>query len=212
MLEKIRSKIQKINEQNWEAKLKKSGLPIKFLHVSLENFIVKKGLKEAFLIAQNFENNIRQNIKAGKGIIFIGKVGVGKTHLACSIAKQAIRSGFDVKFFSSSELLEEIRLSFNDEGLREKLKNIHLADLWILDDFMTERVSEWVKEKIFTLLSYRYSNSKSTIITTEFLIEEIRLKYDAFGKKLTSRLTEANLNEIVHIDAEDFRKTMGITS
>ena len=53
----------------------------------------------------------------GTGLLLIGSIGVGKTHLAVGIIKELVLSkGIACLFYDYRELLKQIQNSYNDSG------------------------------------------------------------------------------------------------
>src|SRR5690606_10034841 len=48
----------------------------------------------------------------GRNVIFYGKPGRGKTHLAVAIAYRAIQNGFDALFVTAAELIDTLSAAF----------------------------------------------------------------------------------------------------
>ena len=67
--------------------------------------------------------------------VFIGGTGTGKTHLAIAIARQALRSGFRVRFFNLVDLanqLEQEKLAGKGGRLSDRLSRY--TELVVLDE------------------------------------------------------------------------------
>lgn len=100
-------------------------------------------------ITKDFFDKIIKN-DATDGLIITGKSGVGKTHLAASIAKKLIENDKIVLMWRLNSLLDMIKETFKDNTKSEK----ELIDLYsnfdmsIIDDLGTERISQWVLEKV----------------------------------------------------------------
>jgi DNA replication protein DnaC len=58
-------------------------------------------------------------VTEGRSLIFTGKPGRGKTHLAVAIAYRAIHNGFDVLFVTAAALIDELSAAFR-AGARAK--------------------------------------------------------------------------------------------
>ncbi len=102
-------------------------------------------------------------------LVFIGRVGCGKTHLAAAIANQALANGSRVLFSTVSDLLDHLRATFMPNATEfydHLFQEMREAELLVLDDLGAQQSSPWANEKLFQLLNYRYNSRFPTIITT----------------------------------------------
>ena len=60
-------------------------------------------------------------VTEGRCMIFGGKPGRGKTHLAVAIAYRAIQNGFDARFVTAAELIDELSAAFRSGQLADAL-------------------------------------------------------------------------------------------
>lgn len=60
-------------------------------------------------------------ITQGSSLIFSGKPGRGKTHLATAIAYRAIQNGFDALFVTAAELIDDLSAAFREGKLGKAL-------------------------------------------------------------------------------------------
>ncbi len=140
-------------------------------------------------------------------IVFIGPVGVGKTHLAMAVGNAALDADIVTLFATVPDLLDHLRQAFNlaasvvyDEVF-ERFKN---AELLILDDLGAEQSNSWVDEKLFQLLNYRYNLCLPTVVTLN------KQAWECLDVRLQSRLSDRSLVEPVILDqAKDFREQQG---
>jgi DNA replication protein DnaC len=138
-----------------------------------------------------------------------GPVGSGKTGLAWGIGREiAINSHWDPpKFVNVRQLLTKIRRSFGDADGADPMDE--LVDVWtlILDDLGAERVTDWTREWLATLIEGRYSAAHSTIVTSNYSPSQLarRLGHDdpIIGKRIVSRLVEDAV--IIKLDRADLR-------
>lgn len=115
--------------------------------------------------------------------------GSGKTRMAASIANELMeKHNTQVKFSTSMRILTEIRRSY-DPGTAmtesQLLSALSTTEVLIIDDFGTERVTDWVKDKFYEIINNRYVDKKVTIFTSNEPIED--LKYD---DRITNRIKE----------------------
>ena len=106
------------------------------------------------------------------GLLFVGSVGVGKTHLAVGIIKALIRDkGVRCLFCDYRELLKSIQNSYNPSVQAtemEILQPVFDAEVLVLDELGAVRSTEWVFDTVNYILNSRYNDNKTTIITTNF--------------------------------------------
>lgn len=68
-------------------------------------------------------------------LVFHGKTGRGKTHLATALGMSAVDRGMNVRFLPTAELVLQLGRAKRDGTLETMLKDIAKADLIILDEF-----------------------------------------------------------------------------
>jgi len=106
------------------------------------------------------------------GLLFVGSVGVGKTHLAAGIIRALMRDkGVPCLFCDYRELLKSIQNSYNasvQATEMEILRPVFDAEVLVLDELGAVRSTEWVFDTVNYILNSRYNDNKTTIITTNF--------------------------------------------
>lgn len=144
-------------------------------------------------------------------MIFIGRYGTGKTHLAFAIANSLLIQGVLVIYETFINLMEKLKESYSNDNLDyyEIIKLYCECDLLIIDDLGKERLSEWILEKLFQIVNTRYENMLPIIITTNYTEQELvkRLSLGNDGKtaeSLVSRLNEICLE--IDTNFQDYRK------
>jgi len=147
-----------------------------------------------------------------RGLLFMGTVGVGKTHLAVSILKGLTERGFTCLFYEFGALLKEIQDSYNQSTQTSELKvlaPILDAEVLVLDEIGASKPSEWVRDTMAHIINTRYNDKKLTIFTTNYLDEKRNEREetleDRIGVRLRSRLFE--MCRTVPIAGEDFRRS-----
>lgn len=194
-----------------EKLFKQSNVTKRGLKRTFQTFITNEENKNVFTMAKNYADNWNKYKQDGTGLIFIGRYGTGKTHLAFAIANSLLIQGIPVIYETFINLMEKLKESYNNNNLNyyEILKLYCNCDLLIIDDLGKERLSEWVLEKLFQIVNARYENMLPIIITTNYKEQELikRLSIGNDGKTAGSLVSR--LNEIcIEIDTnfQDFRK------
>lgn len=118
---------------------------------------------------------------AGGNLLLMGQAGTGKTFLSNCVAKELIDQYYSVIYLSSAQLFEALaREAFrrSEEGdLVESEKYILECDLLIIDDLGTEVNNSFVGSRLFGCINERILRRKSTIISTNLGLNDIRRLY-----------------------------------
>jgi DNA replication protein DnaC len=113
--------------------------------------------------------------KPNSWLVFHGKFGCGKTHLAAAIANYQVTAGRPAPMFVVvPDLLDHLRATFSPTStttLDKVFEQVRSAPLLILDDLGTESATPWAREKLFQLFNHRYAGRLPTVITTANSIE-----------------------------------------
>jgi DNA replication protein DnaC len=136
-------------------------------------------------------------------LFFHGNCGVGKTHLATSIAIYAMENQkTSVLFAVVPDLLDHLRATFHpDSGVAydERFAQVRNAHLLVLDDLGTENTTPWAREKLYQIFNHRYNEQLPTVVTSNQDFKKI-------DDRVLSRLLDTRLTTYVHVDAEDYRR------
>ena len=131
---------------------------------------------EAFKALTEFKEAVVKKVEAGDNLYIWGKnTGNGKTSWACKIMghyfrKIAFSSGLENEglYIYLPTFLNKLRDSFDDKTpeFEKELQMVESCNLLIVDDIGSERLTEWVRERIISIIHTRVSNGLSTIYTS----------------------------------------------
>ena len=147
-------------ETGQRRRIKKAGFPVM---KTLDEFNYNKleHVSEAFiweLAACDFINN-RQNI------VMVGNPGSGKTHLSIGLGMKACYAGFNVKFFTATNLANELAEAVQFHRLSKLEKSLAKIELLIIDELSYLTFNRHQSEMLFQVISER-SERASIIVTT----------------------------------------------
>lgn len=134
-------------------------------------------------------------------LILSGPTGSGKTSMAYAIGKEIYLLGNKVKIWQSAELFDEMR---GTDQSREVLESVKNADVLILDDLGSERKTDWVEERLFLIIDYRWQWKLPVIVTTNLTAEQMP---DKISERVISRLMDSSTFLVV--DGKDYRTDAG---
>ena len=97
-------------------------------------------------------------------VLLYGAVGTGKSCAAAVKARAMLADGQAVKWVSTSRLLEAMRA--NLDGAAAIMCDLVTAPLLVLDDFASERATEWTTDRLALLVSSRWDDERPTVVTT----------------------------------------------
>lgn len=151
-----------------------------------------------------------QNFPEGRNLFFYGSVGAGKTFLSNCVAKELIEKGNLVLYFSASGLIDMLSGNSFSEKSRENLysvgQDLYNCDLLVVDDLGTEYTNAYVVSQLFSCINERLLRKKSTLISTNLSLEDLRNKY---SERIFSRITSNyDMYKITGPDIRMYRKTM----
>lgn len=142
---------------------------------------------------KNYADNFKMIMQNNAGLTLAGTPGTGKTFFANCICNEIQENGHTVLSFNFSGYLRKIKNEFNTDkkseiSMEDKLLHaVHEADMLFIDDFGSEKITEWGMEKLYNLIDTRYRANKPLIITTNLTGEDFK---DNLGEKLFDRVSE----------------------
>ena len=138
-------------------------------------------MKQIFEYCKAYAGNFSLH---NKSLLMLGNAGLGKTHLACSIAKVCMEKGFVVMYASAQSLFNKIdQARYTDEDV---IGDILECDLFILDDLGAENLTSYSLSVFYNIVNTRMINGRPCIYTTNVASQNALQK--RYGEKISSRL------------------------
>jgi DNA replication protein DnaC len=154
---------------------------------------------------------VREYPAVERGLLFMGTVGVGKTHLSVAILRGLMEKGVPCLFYEFGSLLKEIQDSYNKISHTSELRllaPVYQAEVLVLDELGASKPTDWVRDTMMQIIGTRYNDKKLTIFTTNYLdarrAATDETLEDRVGVRLRSRLFE--MCKTVQIEGDDYRR------
>lgn len=144
--------------------------------------------EKASTAARNYVENFPQFLKEGKGLLFYGTVGTGKSFMAGCIANALIDKDYPVYMTSFTEIVNILQSRF--EGKQEYIESFNKYALLIIDDLEAERDTEFVQEQVYNVINSRYRAGLPLIITTNLTLDELKTPDSVRKSRIYDRLLE----------------------
>ena len=149
----------------------------------------------AFEALNEYKEKVLQKVEVGEGLYIWGKsTGNGKTSWACKIMSHYFRKiAFDTGLENEGlyiflpTFLEDLRNNYEDKDpdFEQVLTMVKSCKLLIIDDIGAERVTDWVRERVVSIINTRVSNNLATIYTSNRSPEELK---EDLGDRIASRV------------------------
>ena len=166
-------------EEVWEPDWREIGVPLIFENETLETLDWTAPALQKPELA-DYTRQAVTYLQAGIGLTLIGPAGVGKTHLAVGVLKQAVEDGWTATFVDVDELADRV-LSARDTSRRsgraalmDKILSALLeTELLVLDDLNANTLEPSVSQMLAKVIKRRWKRKAPVIVTTNCLLDEL---------------------------------------
>ncbi len=131
-------------------------------------------------------------LKDHMNLLYLGNVGLGKTHLAIALGYEACLKGHAVLFTSAIDVINTLTMSKSTGRLKQELKKYAKPALLIVDELGYLPIDKSGADLLFQVISIRYEQG-STLITSNRAFKDWPKIFNN-----DSTLTAALLDRLLH--------------
>jgi DNA replication protein DnaC len=190
-------------QRRMEQRLSTSGIPARFRDRTFENYIAdtepkRKALEVAVEFAANFDTHYRD----GTMVVFSGKPGTGKSHLAIAAAMIVMEAGTAL-YVNALDMIRMVRDTWRrDSEMTESavLNELSTVKLLVIDEIGVQYGTDGEQVILFDVLNRRYRDLMPTILLTNLGAKGMK---EFLGERSFDRLREGGI--WVAFDWESFR-------
>lgn len=189
-LEATRAEQLRRSNDEHQRRLEKASIPTRFTTRTLDNFKAETPDQiKALTISREFATGWEAIRRKGSWLVFSGKPGTGKSHLAIAIL-QAIMPQWVGRYMTCMELIQTLRATWRkDSEISETdlLDSLTYIPLLVLDEIGVQYGTESEQHHLFDVLDRRYREMQPTILLTNQNKDGFR---QFVGDRVYDRMTE----------------------
>lgn len=171
-----------------------AGVPKRLLGATLSSYAVNHGEPQetALRACCEYVRAFQERAQRGDGLILMGSVGTGKTHLACAIIRHVTRKqGVAARYVSAPALFTRIKASYGGSGESEAdiIREYSTTPLLVVDELGIGKGSDAELNMLYAVFGHRYDACLPTVLATNLNPDELR---GWLGERVVDRLRETN--------------------
>lgn len=214
------SKARSEAAERWHRRLGQAAIPERFRDRSLETYVAElPGQKRALEFARQYAARFDEACQTGRSVIFTGKTGTGKTHLAIGIALAVMsRHGATALFTTAIRAVRRIKDTWgrgSPESESDAIAALVFPDLLILDEVGVQFGTDTERAMLFDILNERYERCRPTILMSNLLVEDTEKDgvvvpgiRSYLGDRVIDRMRESG-GKLVVFDWHSYRRSSG---
>ena len=143
-------------------------------------------------------------VKENRNLIITGPVGVGKTWLACALAKKACEEGYTSLYQRTPEMLVELAEAAKVKNQVKKLRSYAAPRLLVMDDWGWEKLERFQALDLLEVVEKRHMRKPSLVVSPVPLHQWVDMFWNQkLGAAVVERLCDKA--EVLELAGESLR-------
>lgn len=179
-------------QRRLEERLNRAGIPLRFRSRSFASFEAgSKAKTDCLMVAKEFAESFSNRLAEGATVVFSGKPGTGKSHLAIAVCMAIMAGGYTAMYLNALDAIRLVRSTWRrDSGPSESevMRDLAGVDLLVLDEVGAQYGTEGEQVILFDIINRRYQDEMPMILLTNQGKDGFR---QYLGDRAFDRLREA---------------------
>lgn len=129
--------------------------------------------------------------KSSDWFVLLGQSGTGKTMICSAICNELLNQGKEVIYQSWNTFVSEYKHELRNSNGNKMIEKLQTCEILYIDDFFKGSQTEFdVKNIAYDIINYRYNNNLTTIISSEYMLDELIEIDSAISGRIKQRAKE----------------------
>ena len=126
--------------------------------------------------------------KSSDWFVLLGQSGAGKTMICSAICNELLNQGKEVIYQSWNTFVSEYKHELRNADGNKMIEKLQTCEILYIDDFFKGSQTEFdVKNIAYDIINYRYNNNLTTIISSEYTLNELMDIDSAITERIKQR-------------------------
>ncbi|WP_082886897.1 ATP-binding protein [Achromobacter ruhlandii] len=168
-----------------------ADVPVRYHGKTLDSYDAARDSQgRALRIAVEYADNFATVRATGRGLIFCGNPGTGKTHLAVGILHQVLAAGYSGRFAVVLDVMQALKATYRKDSASSEaavLEKLTAPDLLVLDEIGNQYGTENERIILSNVINTRYNAMKPTILLSNLAKDKL---VEELGERAVDRMRE----------------------